>query len=162
MDPIVPYQFEPTADNYEEEHLVWEDALGGQMVSWPVIGARIFVPKDIRLPLEELAAPNNGAFKSYGQFGFNLGDYSEFFVRMPDPKYCGFKMAAVEASFGDATPLAAMLFDPFHRAKWYGPWNEILSLRIFGVGADEAEIAFPECYERLRGKIRSPSRLIPY
>jgi hypothetical protein len=51
-------------------------------------------------------------------------------------------MAAVEASFGDATPLAAMLFDPFHRAKWYGPWNEILSLRIFGVGADEAEIAF--------------------
>jgi hypothetical protein len=26
MIPVVPYQFEPTSDNYEEEHLVWEDA----------------------------------------------------------------------------------------------------------------------------------------
>lgn len=142
MDPVVPYQFEPTSDHYEEEHLVWEDASRGHMVSWSVIGARIFVPKDMELPLEELAAANNSAFKSYGQFGFTLGNYSEFFVSMPDAKYCGFKMAGVEASFGDATPLAALIFDPFHREKWFGTWDTIMSLRIFGVGADEAEIAF--------------------
>ena len=109
MDPVVPYQFEPTSNNYEEEHLAWEDAPGGHMVSWPAIGARIFVPKDMKLPLEELAAANNGAFKSYGQFGFTLGNYSEFFVSMPHARYCGFKMAGVEASFGDATPPAAIV-----------------------------------------------------
>ena len=96
---------------------------------------------------------------------------------MPHAKYCGFKMAGVEASFGEATPLAAMIFNPFHREKWFGSWNilrprenpktshlrnaaeirgdspadvrvltwaeyTIMSLRIIGVGADEAEIAF--------------------
>jgi hypothetical protein len=103
MEPVVPYRLEPTADHYEEEHLVWEDALGGHTVSWPVIGERIFVPDDMKLPLVELTAANNGAFKSYGRFGFTLGNYSEFFVSMPHAKYCGFKMAGVEASFGDAT-----------------------------------------------------------
>jgi hypothetical protein len=112
------------------------------MVSWPVIGARIFVPKNTKLHLEDLTAANNGAFNHYGQFGFTLGNYSEFFVSMPHAKYCGFKMAGVEASFGDATPLAVLIFDPFHREKWFGTWDTILSLRIIGVGADEAEIAF--------------------
>lgn len=142
MDPVVPYRFDPTSDHYEEEHLVWEDAPGGRLVSWPVIGARIIVPDDMKLPIGELAAANNGNFKSYGQFGFSLGNYSEFFVSMPDAKYCGFKMAGVEATFGDSTPLAAMIFDPFHREKWFGSWDSIISLRILGVGADEAEIAF--------------------
>ena len=48
----------------------------------------------------------------------------------------------VEATFGAATPLAAMLFDPFHREKWFGPWASIDSLRILGASADEAETAF--------------------
>jgi hypothetical protein len=35
-----------------------------------------------------------------------------------------------------------MLFYPFHEENWFGSWDTILSLRIFGVSADEAEIAF--------------------
>lgn len=112
------------------------------MVSWLVIGERIIIPTETKLHLKELTIANGGAFKAYGQFGFTLGNYSEFFVSMPQANYCGFKMAGVEASFGDATPLAVLIFDPFNREKWFGTWDSIMSLRIIGVGVEEAEIAF--------------------
>lgn len=140
MDPIVPYVFESTRD--DESHLVWEESAGGHVVSWPVIGERIFIPSEISSHLEDLTSENNRKFKYYGQFGFTLGKYSEFMISMPHENYCGFKMAGVEASFGDATPLAVLIFDPFHREKWFGPWDTIRSLRIVGVAAEEVEAAF--------------------
>jgi hypothetical protein len=155
MPPLIPYQFDPLASEYEEHHLVWEDALGGHMVTWPVTGTRIFMPKESsdplaeivagqnpRDPLTEITAGNNGLFKHFRQLGFTLGSYSEFFVSMPGAKYVCFKMGHIEVTFGDATPLAVMIFDPYHRERWFGPWDTIMSVRIVGAGPDEAELAF--------------------
>jgi len=141
MDPRVPYSFDPPAEEYEEEHLVWEDAADGQFALWPVIGERIFVPEK-RTSLADYIAPNAGAFTPHSNFGFTLGRYSEFLVAAPDFQYCAFNMAGVEASFGDATPLAAMVFWPIHHRKVHGEWQEFTSLRILGVGEELAEVAF--------------------
>ena len=142
MPPIIPYQFDPSSAEYEENHLIWEAVPGGNNVTWPVIGARIFVPEKTTDHLADLAAANSGQFKSYKQVGFTLGSYSEFFITMPNAQYCGFKMGNIEATFGECTPLAAMIFDAFHREKWFGPWDSIMSVRIVGAGADDAEMAF--------------------
>jgi hypothetical protein len=141
MAQVISYEFDPTSENYEEHHLVWEDAPGGKSVFWPVVGARLFVPVGSN-DLEDITAANSGAFRSYSHSGFSIGDYSEFFVSMPNEKYVGFKMGNIEATFGQAKPLAALIFDPYHREKWFGPWESILSLRIIGARAGEAELAF--------------------
>lgn len=139
MNPRVPYSFDPPSDEWKEAHLVWEDAAGGKFASWPLIGERIFVPEK-RNRLDDLVAPNSGAFTPHSNFGFTLGQYSEFLVSTPE--YGAFKMGDVEASFGDATPLAAMIFYPIHQRKVHGEWQEFASLRILGVGSELAEAAF--------------------
>jgi hypothetical protein len=95
MDPRVPYSFDPPSEEWEEEHLVWEDATDGKFASWPIIGERIFVPEKLST-LDDYVAPNNGAFTPHSNFGFTLGRYSEFLVAMPE--YRAFDMAGVEAS----------------------------------------------------------------
>ncbi len=142
MTQIIPFEFDPSSDEYEEDHLVWEKAPAGHNVSWPVLGARLFVPEKSEPRLEAITRANNGAFRNYGQSGFTLGDYSEFFVSMPHAKYVGFKMGHIEATFGQATPLAAMVFGPYLREEWFGTWDTILSLRIIGAGSDQVEVAF--------------------
>jgi len=139
MEPRVPYSFDPPSDEWEEEHLVWQDADGGRVASWPVIGERIFVPEKLS-SLDDYIGPNEGAFTPHSNFGFTLSQYSEFLVASPE--YCNFDMDGVEASFGEATPLAAMIFWPIHNRKVHGEWQEFTSLRICGVGADLAEVAF--------------------
>jgi hypothetical protein len=42
---------------------------------------------------------------------------------MPNARYSG---------FGEPTPLVVMIFDPYHREKWFGTWDSIMSgLRRF-------------------------------
>jgi hypothetical protein len=149
MDPRVPYTFDPPAEEYEEEHLVWEKARGGKFASWPVIGERIFVPKKLS-SLDDYILPNSGAFKPHGNFGFTLGRYSEFLVATPE--HCAFDMAGVEASFGETTPLAAMIFYPIHQRKRHGEWQEFTSLRILGAGKDLAEAAFLNAMKAIHEK----------
>ena len=140
--PLIPYEFDPSSAEYEEEHLVYEDTPGGKTVSWPLIGASVFLEKSSVDALERVKKFNPGKFRHYGLSGFSVGSYHEFLVGMPNAKYICFKMGGIEATFGQATPLAAMLFEPYHREKWFGPWDSIMSLRIVGAGADDAEIAF--------------------
>jgi hypothetical protein len=141
MKPIVPYYFDPPAAEWEESHLVWEDVKGIACASWPIVGERFLRPEKAN-SLDDYIAPNNGAFRPYSNFGFTLGRYSEFLVTAPDFAYCAFDMAGIEASFGDATPLAAMIFWLIHFRKVHGEWQEFTSLRIYGVGEDQAELAF--------------------
>ena len=43
--PLIPYTFDPASDEYETDHLVYETVTGGEQVSWPLIGASLFLPK---------------------------------------------------------------------------------------------------------------------
>src|ERR1700694_1728651 len=106
MTPIVPFHFDPTADDFEEHHLQYEDTKDGKIVTWPLVGACLFVSMKISDSFETLMANNQGRFRHFGCSGFSIGDYSEFLVSMPNEKFVGFKMGGIEATFGEATPLA--------------------------------------------------------
>jgi hypothetical protein len=142
MTPLIPYEFDPPAAEWEEHHLDYKDTTGGKLVTWPVVGASLFLPEGPAPGLDEIKASNSGKFRHYGISGFSIGDYHEFLLIMPGERFICFKMGRIEATFGQATPLAAMIFYPYHREKWFGPWETIVSLRIIGAGADEAELAF--------------------
>lgn len=151
MDPVVPYRFDPAADDFEAEHLVWDGPDDATTATWPIIGERIVVPEK-RQSLEDYVAANNGAFTPHGRFGFTLGRYSEFLIAAPDFRYCAFKMGGIEASFGEATPLAAMIFWPLHYSKVHGGWGEFTSLRIYGARAEQVEAAFINAMTAYQGK----------
>lgn len=151
LTQLIPYEFDPPASNYEEAHLVFQDAPGGETVSWPLVGVSLFLPKDKMFPsLDEIEGANRGKLKVHALSGFSIGSYHEFLVIIQGDnhfsadghKYYGFKMGSIEATFGLATPLAALLFSSLHRGKYFGEWYEIASLQIFGVDADEVKSAF--------------------
>ena len=151
LTPLIPYEFDPLASNYEEAHLIFQDAPGGNTVSWPLVGVILSLPKDKMFPpLDEIEGLNKGKLKVHGLSGFSIGSYHEFLVTIQDanyfsteiPKFYGFKMGSIEATFGLATPIAALLFSSLHRGKYFGEWHEIVSLRIFGVDTDEVKSAF--------------------
>jgi len=147
LKPVVPYDFRPTSNDWDE-HLKEEAAPGGVFVSWRVTGTRLFYPVSEDRPtwryanFEALAESNEGLFKGYGLSGFSVGTYHEFLVGADIDRDSTFKMGSVEASFGMATPLAALLFNAYHRGKYFGEWYEIRSLRLIGVTMDEVEAAF--------------------
>lgn len=147
MKPIVPYDFDPTSDQFDG-HLKEEDAPGGVFVSWPITGTRFFYPTEPDTPLwrhanfEDLTEHNKGLFKAHGLSGFSIGTYHEFLLTEGTDRDATFKMGSVEASFGMATPLAALAFNAYHRGKYFGEWYEIRSLRLIGVTSDEVEAAF--------------------
>lgn len=144
MHPVVPYHFDPAPDDFEV-HFQHEPVSGGVFVTWPITGSRLFVP-DGRVAMmanfEELAAGNEGQFKAHSWSGFSIGSYHEFLITVGVERDVTFRMGNVEASFGGATPLAALVFNAYHRAKYFGSWDEIRSVRLTGVGADEVEAAF--------------------
>jgi hypothetical protein len=63
-------------------------------------------------------------------------------------------MGNVEATFGLATPLAAMVFEGYHRGKYFGEWDQIASLRIVGVSIEDVEATFICACEAYRTKYR--------
>jgi hypothetical protein len=48
--PFIPYEFDPPSADYEEAHLTFQDTPAGKLVSWPLIGASILLPKDTVYP----------------------------------------------------------------------------------------------------------------
>lgn len=162
MKPIIPYEFDPPAADYETAHLVYQDVAGGQMVSWPVVGASLLLPKsEHSVKIQDIETHNKGKFKAHGRSGFSVGDYHEFLVGAWTEKICGFKMGNIEATFGEATPLAAMIFAPYHRGKYHSEWNDILSLRIIGIGVDEVEAAFLSACSAYEAKFGELPTLYP-
>jgi hypothetical protein len=106
------------------------------------LSTSLLLPRDEYPSFEEIEENNQGKFRHYGLSGFSVSDYHEFLVSMPNEKYVCFKIDSIEVTFGQATPLAAMLFEAYHREKYFGEWHSITTLRIVGAGADEAEISF--------------------
>ncbi len=51
-------------------------------------------------------------------------------------------MGSVEATFGQATPLAYFLFSDVYDERYFGPWDSISSLRLLGVDSENVEAAF--------------------
>ena len=140
--PLVPYNFDPFASDYEENYLEYADTPTARQVKWPLIGAAVYMPKEQYRELAQVVALNSDQFHNYGQFGFSLGRYHEFFVSMPNEHYVHFNMGGVEITVGEATPLAVMLFDPYHREKYFGSWETISSIRILGAEISDAEVYF--------------------
>jgi hypothetical protein len=53
-----------------------------------------------------------------------------------------FRMGSVEATFGEATPLAYYLFSDVFDEKYFGPWESMSSVRLLGVNSEDVEAAF--------------------
>jgi hypothetical protein len=142
MQPTVPFEFNPTADEFEEHHLKYDDLPGGQSVSWPLAGVTIVVPTHEWYPdFDGIENANGGLVKFHALTGFSIGTYHEFLVGEL-PTHAGFKMGKIEVTFGQASPLIAYLFSGPHREKYFGTWDSIMTARIVGADGDEAEIAF--------------------
>jgi hypothetical protein len=120
----------------------------GIWVGGPVpLGYRV-ADKKVIVVAEEAAAVRT-IFTRYLELGSigalieDLGAFHEFLVSMPAMPYDGFRMGRIEVTFGQATPLAAYLFDENYRWKYFGPWSGIHSARIMGANdLQEAELAF--------------------
>lgn len=142
MNPLIPFEFDPGASNYYDAHLMWHDEAKGRSASWPLIGAKLMLPSAPEsMTLDELEAANSD-FKAHGFQGFSLGGYHEFIMSLGTEARGGFKFGSIECTFGQATPLAALAFEGHHRSKWFGTWEEISSLRIYAVGAEDLEQVF--------------------
>jgi len=142
MQTIIPFEFDPPAQEFEEHHLRYESVQGGQLVTWPLIGVGIVVPPHEYSPdFDDIEKANGGLVKFHSLKGFSVGSYHEFLVQEL-PTHIGFKMGKIEVTFGNATPLMAYLFHGYHREKYFGMWDTITTARILGASSDEVEIAF--------------------
>ena len=159
MTPLISFEFLPPATDYEEAHLDYEAVTGGEIVRWPLLGATIILPKSWGA-LNEIEEYNNGNFKAHGQSGFSVGGYHEFLLSMWKENFGYFKMGNIEATFGQASPLAAAPFHPYH-TKYHNPWESIISLRIRGVGVDEVEAAFLNAWSAFERKFGEVPKLYP-
>jgi hypothetical protein len=150
MKPTIPFEFDPGASEFEEHHLQYKDVPDGQLVSWPMAGLAIHVPKHKWSPdHDDIEKANGGTVKFHGLTGFSVGSYHEFLVGEL-PGNMGFRMGKLEVTFGEASPLMAYLFSGYHREKYFGLWEHITTARIVGAANEEAEIAFLNAAIRYR------------
>ena len=156
LNPLVPFEFDPSASDYYDAHLTWQDEAIGRSASWPLIGAKLILPSAHKsMTLDQLEA-SNPDFKAHGFHGFSLGGYHEFIMSVGPDARGGFKFGSIECTFGQVTPLAALAFEGHHRSKWFGAWEDISSLRIYAVSADELEQVFISAcaaFERKFGRL---------
>jgi hypothetical protein len=137
--PIIPLEFDPPSYDYEESgHLTWENDEASHWITWPLIGAKLFTPKDgMSVNLNEIKRLNTHQFSFYGSHGYSVDQFHEFFVEVL-PKHISINFANVEVTIGEVTPLGVYLFynqyDPhivlllqkidiskFDRDFWHGP-----------------------------------------
>jgi hypothetical protein len=141
MAPVIPFRFSPPASEFEEYHLEFKNSASGQLVTWPIAGVTLLVPPNESYPsFGEIEKANGSLVKFHGLRGYSVGLYHEFLVGEL-PGHVGFKMGKIEATFGEATPLMAYLFDGLHREKYFGGWECISTVRIIGADQEEVELA---------------------
>lgn len=165
MKPTVPLSFKPSPLSFDTDHLEYEDAEGGRFVSWPVTGTKFFVPTyKYHIEPDEVEKANPGHFKMHGDTGFSIGNYHEFFVREPLPTDLAMKFGSIEVTFGEATPLAAFIFDYVYREKWFGEWEYWKSARILNATTNTYEVAFINAclrYKERTGTLPIPTAMDP-
>ncbi|GJE81981.1 hypothetical protein [Methylorubrum thiocyanatum] len=159
MPPIIPFEFDPDSSNYETDHLTYDAVQNGQYVSWPPGHVRLFVPPHEYYPTpSELEQANPTYFQMFGAKGFMAGSYAEILIGQV-PTFISLKMGNMEVSFGQASPLAAYVFEYVHRAKYFGAWDTIHTARMLGVTAENVEAAFLNAsiqYHERTGTLPSP------
>lgn len=144
MTPTIPFGFSPPVEPRGEGHLdIVNEVDGSRRIRWDLIGSEYNTRK--LASMEETAftvsESLNTSLKYHDYIGYSLGNFTEFFIHTV-PRFAGFNMRGVEITFGEATPLAASLFHPVYYEKYFGTWNMIHSIRIYGLGKDDAELGF--------------------
>lgn len=133
----LPTSFDPPG-YHDEDHLTISEAEGLVTVSWPTLGVDIVVTKRQYPPLDE-AARHTPGLQFYGQSGFTIDTYHEFFIEFV-PEFCSFRLGSAAVSIGEVTPLAVFLFDQFHDRHYHGDeWEAVSTVRIVGASSEHAE-----------------------
>lgn len=140
--PTIPLYFDPVVDAEDDPRLVYSPATGGQKIVWPAVGLSFFLPqRKYWAYLSDIVDENDGLVLSHSQKGYSIGQYHEFFLKRWTGSAAAYKMGEIEATIGTATPFAAAIFQGHHRDKYFGSWNEIWTLRLFGVRSEDLEAA---------------------
>lgn len=161
MQPIIPFEFRPWAIRVEE-HLTFESLPDGVMVAWPLAGVKLKKrPKSSEVGHLDGLEMDNPMFRMHGLSGFSVGTYHEFMVGDLGPAWA-YKMGNVEISVGEATPLAAFVFDPYYREKWFGEWHHIQSIRVMGAMMEDAELAFANTAIRYANQFHQTPTLLDF
>lgn len=137
---LVPLSFEPSS-TYYENYLAYLPMDGATKVTWPLLNISLIQSGDYN-DFEDLSKQNGKKFKSYSRNGFSVGHYHEFLLAIDPEHTAAFRFAEVESTFGKATPFAAFVFNGYHREKYFGDWDYIMSLRMVNVEMEEVEAAF--------------------
>lgn len=143
--PAIPFEFDPPGNDFEAGHLMEQTVDGGERVTWPLIGKSVFVPdqkgksgsKIFHIDLDTIEQ-DNPQLTIHALGGFSLGDYHEFFIGGA-PAYRAYRFGAVEASFGEGSPLLARLFWNVYYEKYWGEWSSCTSLRVTNCPLDLVE-----------------------
>lgn len=91
--------------------------------------------------LEDVSV-HTASFKLHGKFGYTIDNYTEFFVL---PEYGNSAdtgvayVESVEITLGEVTPLGYHLFAGEFDESYHADWSYVLSLRILGAPAEQAE-----------------------
>lgn len=136
-EPRIPFEFTPPATDYETDHLEYVDTEGGERITWPLIGKSLFRPEGDPT-LEDIARANPGQLTFHGLGGFSLGDHHEFFMTNTVVQRA-YRFGPVEVSFGEGSPLLAMLFWGYYYEKYFGPWDSSVFLRVSGCPRTDVE-----------------------
>lgn len=144
MTPTIPFEFLPPVEPRGEGHLnILTEAEGTRRIKWELIGAE-YNTRKVRSTEETsftVSESLNQSLKYHDYVGYSLGNFTEFFIHQV-PQFAGFSMKGIEVTFGEATPLAASLFDSVYYEKYFGTWDSIHSIRMYGLGKDDAELGF--------------------
>lgn len=172
IKPLVPFEFDGTALEFDihagpinNKYLQFKEIEFGHLLTWPLVGVRLIIPKYDHWPsLENVEQANPGIFKTHSLRGFTAGLYHELFVDLQysyeyKSPLVTYKAGNVEAGFGYATPLAAFLFE-VNRSKYFGSWSEINTLRILGANVDEVEAVIINVFNNYASQFKILPKLI--
>jgi len=118
-------------------------------VSFPELGQWIAYPHtEGETPMPESIEKHTPNCKIYKNVGYSIKNLHEFLITVCpryidfDYKECffDFNLEDVEVSVGEPTPLAIYIFSKNYDEDWHGLWEDIRSLRIHGINADEVEL----------------------
>ena len=149
--PTIPLQFDPPAWEHHEGHLDFAEILGNTNVTWKLMGLSIRHPSGSMWPDLNEVKRETQSINLFGNFGFNLGKYSEIFLG-DIPNFATFRLGTVEVTFGQPSPLITYLFDTHRDKHFHGHWSDMATIRIFGSSYEESEIILLNSFDRYEEK----------
>jgi len=159
-DPIltVPLHFEPDPLMEPEAHLDYRLENGTWCTIWRALGLQVFHSTE-EYPNHEDLLRNTPGLTIHGNFGFSICKFSEFFIDNAPEMIC-YQFGNIEVTIGNPTPLAIHMFNAYHDEHFHGDWEDITSLRIFGISPEYAEIVLLNTLNRYRDQFAINPQLI--